>query len=358
MDPFTQGALGAALVQAVRRNPPATGLAAPSSPVPSSPMQPPPMPTPDLRVAGALGFLAAMAPDLDVLIRSSTDPLVFLQFHRHFTHALAFIPLGGLICALALHPFARRWGALGFAQTWLICTLGYATHGLLDAATSYGTSLLWPFSEARIAWSLVSVIDPLFTLPLAGLALAAWLKREALPARLALGWAALYMGAAAWQHNAALGMARALAAERGEPTLRVEVKPSFGNIVVWKSIAETPERFHVDAVRAGPRPATFPGASIPKLDAARDLPWLDPASRQARDIERFRVFSDGFIALDPAHPNRVVDVRYSFVPNAVSALWSIEVAPDAPADAHARYLTHRDDARAGMRELGGMMFGR
>ena len=36
--------------------------------------------------AGILGCLGGMAPDLDVLIRSSTDPLLFLQYHRHFTH--------------------------------------------------------------------------------------------------------------------------------------------------------------------------------------------------------------------------------------------------------------------------------
>lgn len=41
--------------------------------------------------AALIGALAGMAPDLDVLIRSNEDPLLFLEFHRQFTHSLLFI---------------------------------------------------------------------------------------------------------------------------------------------------------------------------------------------------------------------------------------------------------------------------
>ena len=70
MDPFTQGTLGAALPQATRHRA-------------------------DIGAAGALGFVSGMAADLDVLIRSSSDPLMFLEYHRQFTHSLIFIPVGG-----------------------------------------------------------------------------------------------------------------------------------------------------------------------------------------------------------------------------------------------------------------------
>ena len=51
-------------------------------------------------IALVIGALAGMAPDLDVLIYSSDDPLLFLEFHRQFTHSLLFIPFGALLCAL------------------------------------------------------------------------------------------------------------------------------------------------------------------------------------------------------------------------------------------------------------------
>ncbi len=79
MDPVTQGALGAALPQATTNKT-------------------------RVGIAGVLGFVSGMAADLDVLIRSETDPLMFLEYHRQFTHALIFIPVGAC-CA--------RWPSTG-----------------------------------------------------------------------------------------------------------------------------------------------------------------------------------------------------------------------------------------------------
>ena len=333
MDPLTQGALGAALPQATRSRT-------------------------HVVIAGALGFVAGMMPDLDVLIRSETDPLLFLEYHRQFTHSLIFIPVGGLLCALALHWIAGRRWQLTFGQTFLFCALGYATHALLDSATSYGTMLFWPFSDERFSWSIVSIVDPLFTLPIVLLVVLAGLWRKPLLARLALVWAGVYLTLGLLQHQAALAMGEEIAASRGHTPLRLEVKPSFANILVWKTIYETEDGFHVDAVRASILPKVFPGVSVAKLDPGRDLPWLDPASQQAQDVERFRWFSDGFVAQDPQHTNRIIDVRYSFVPNDVNALWSIELAPDAPPSAHVRYLTHRENARQHLGTLWRMLVAR
>ena len=176
MDPITQGALGAALPQSIRT----TWL---------------PRHKHHVALAGLLGMLGGMAADLDVLIRSDTDPLLFLTFHRQFTHSLIFIPLGGFVVALLLHTIMRRRWRLTFWQTAVLCSLGYATHALLDTATSYGTMLLWPFIETRYAWSIISIVDPLFTLPLAlSVALAA-LRNDTRIARIGLIWALVYLGA-------------------------------------------------------------------------------------------------------------------------------------------------------------------
>jgi len=367
MDPLTQAVVGAALPMAATR----TARGAPAG-TGSRPIR--------LRTAGALGFLAGMAADLDVLIRSAADPLLFLEYHRQFTHALVFVPVGGLLCALALQLLAGRRRRPPFRLTLLACTLGYATHGLLDACTSYGTMLFWPFSEARIALSIVPVVDPLFTLPAAALLLLAWWRRRPLQARLALVWAGLYLALGAWQQQAALAGAAALAAARGHAPARIEAKPTFANILLWKTIYETGDgdgngdgggngngaRFHVDGVRPGLGPLlrarVYPGTSIPRLDLARDFPWLDPGSRQARDVERFRRLSGGFLAADPdrqggGHPGRIVDVRYSFLPTSVRGLWSIELAPDAGPDAPVRYRTHREGARERLGALWGMIVG-
>ncbi len=317
MDPVTQGALGASVPQAVST-------------------------TRHIVAATVCGTLAGMAPDLDFLIRSPEDPLLYLKFHRQFTHALVFIPVGSLLCAWLLHAlFARRQG-LSFGRTYLYCLLGYATHGLLDACTSYGTQLLWPFSDERFAWNTISIVDPVFTLPLLALVITGVMRRSPLFARLALLWVVTYQGIGIAQHQRVTAVGERLAAEHGHAPLRLEVKPSFANLLLWKVIYEIDGGYVTDAVRAGRTVTVYPGSFIPRLDVARDLPWLDPASQQARDLARFGWFSRGFLALDPDNPLRVTDMRYSLVPNEAQGMWSIWLDPDAAPDAHVSMRQNRD----------------
>jgi inner membrane protein len=326
MDPITQGALGAALPQSIY-----VRLLSHHKY--------------QVALAGLFGMLGGMAADLDVLIYSDTDPLAFLFYHRQFTHSLVFIPFGGLIVALLAHWILRHRWQLRYWQTALLCTLGYATHALLDTATSYGTMLLWPFSEARYSWSIISIIDPLFTLPLVLLVVMAALRNNPRLARIGLVWAFMYLGAGWWQHQGAREIAADLAASRGHTPLRFEIKPSFGNILVWKSVYETKDKFFIDALRVGISPQVYEGTSASKLNVRQDFPWLVLSSQQAKDVTRFHHFSNGFSVLDPVNYNRIIDVRYSFVPNEVRALFSIELAQEAKLTDHVRYRTHREDAR-------------
>jgi inner membrane protein len=336
MDPITQGALGAALPQSIgtkwsrhRKH--------------------------HVALAGLLGMLGGMAADLDVLIYSDTDPLLFLTYHRQFTHSLFFIPVGGSIVALLMHGIVGKRWRLKFWQTALLCSLGYATHALLDTATSYGTMLLWPFFETRYSLSIISIVDPLLSLPLALCVALAAVRNNPRLARIGLVWVLVYLGAGWLQHQSARESAINLAASRGHDPLRFEIKPSFGNILVWKSVYETEDRFFIDAFRIGIAPKVFEGASVPRLNLKRDFPWLAPNSQQAKDINRFDYFSDGFSALDPENPNRIVDTRYSFVPNEVSALFSIEIVADAAPTQHVLYQTHREQAREQFGRLWRMM---
>jgi inner membrane protein len=332
MDPLTQGVLGAAAPGAFAR-------------------------PGDLVSAALLGFLAGMAPDLDVLIRSSADPLLFLEYHRQFTHSLIFIPIGGLLCGLVLHRLLGRRRGLSQSQSILFCTLGYATHAVLDACTTYGTMLFWPFSDARVAWNTVSVIDPVFTLPLIALiGLAALRQRPAL-ARWALVWALFYPSVGLMQRERAVAAGWQLAAERGHQPLRLEAKPSFGNLIVWKIVYETQDYYYIDAVRVVTNSAVYAGERLHKLVLERDLPWLDPNSQQARDIERFRWFSNGYIAKSPALENSITDVRYSMIPNQASGLWSIVLSPSAAPDDHVTYRATRNTSEEQLATFRSMIMG-
>lgn len=250
-----------------------------------------------------------------------------------------------------LFVLLRRWLRSSFLQLWLFSTLGFATHGLLDAATSYGTQLLWPFSDTRFSFSIISIIDPLFTLPILVFVILGIVRKSGRWGQLAMLWAACYLGAGTYQHYAAKSLAHRLAAERGHIPIRLEVKPTFANLVVWRSIYETENRFYVDAVRPSFGATSFSGASIAKLDLREAFPWLDMHSQQARDIERFAEFSDQFIAKAADDSERVIDVRYSFLPTEIAPLWSIRLDKNAASTAHVRFETHRANARENFRAL-------
>ena len=314
MDPISQAVLGAAGAEALAR-----------------PRQ--------VAVAGLLGALAGMAPDLDVLIRSSTDPLLFLEYHRQFTHSLAFIPIGAALCTAILYPFVRKWCRAG--EAYLYCLLGYATHGLLDACTSYGTQLYWPFSDERVAWSVISIVDPLFTIPILILVALAARRGRVFLARAACLWAALYLSLGVIQQSRAEAAGKALAESRQHSPFSIEAKPAFASLLLWKTIYEEDGRYYVDAIHAGPTTIPFPGESTPKLALSRDLPWLSPSTQQGRDLERFRWFSQDHLSLDPENPKQVIDIRYSMLPNRIDPLWGIRLDPGFTAGEYSKFFTER-----------------
>lgn len=282
-----------------------------------------------------IGAMSGMAPDLDFLIRSADDPLLFLEFHRQFTHSLIFIPFGALICSLIFYPFFKR--TLSFKLIYLFSFLGFATHGLLDACTSYGTQLYWPFSNMRVAWNTVSIIDPFFTFPVLGLILLAVFKKQVLYARLSFVYAVLFLSLGLVQKYRAEQVINELTQQRGHQLERLQAKPSFANRHVWKLMYEYDGRYYVDAVKLLWDIKVFEGTSVAKLNVKRDFPWLNLDSQQAKDIERFRWFSNDYLAVSANNANYIIDARYSFLPNRVEPMWGIVLSDKNDNTKHVSY---------------------
>mgnify|MGYP000444999041 FL=1 len=317
MDLITQGFLGAALAQSAAR--PA-----------------------ETRLATGIGFAAGLLADADALIYSSADSLLTIEYHRHFTHSIFFIPFGALIAALLLWPFFRH--RLGFKRLYVFSLLGYSLSGFIDACTSYGTYLLWPLFDERFAFHIISIVDPIFTLALIIGVVLAWRRRSRLPARLGLVVAALYLGVAVLQLQRAESAIESLAATRGHVPARLIAKPTFGNILVWRSVYEHEGYFYIDAVRVGQQPRLFEGSMIKQYRPARDSNGLARDSVLYRDIMRFKKFSDNYIALHPQYENVLADVRYSIEPDGVLPLWGIEMDFGQPQQ-HARFRVYRNLTR-------------
>ena len=302
-----------------------------------------------------LGFFSGMAPDLDIFIRSSNDPLMALEFHRQFTHSLIFIPVGGLICSAFFYLLFTKRQDMSFKTTYLYCTLGYASHGLLDSCTSYGTQLFWPFSDYRVAWNTISIIDPLFTIPLLIFVALTIFKKKIILARTALLWVIFYFSLGYIQHERAEKLALSIAETRGHIVKRIEVKPSLANLLVWKAIYETERKYYVDALKIGFGNKIIQGTSIDKLNVVKSFPWLDQSSQQAKDIKRFSWFSNGYLAISKENPNRIIDIRYSMLPNEIHGLWGVEISKNTDRKEHVKYFFNRENNALALKKLWNML---
>ena len=315
MDPVSQGAFGAIFSQTISNKK-------------------------KLLVGSILGCMAGMAPDLDIFIRSDTDPLLKLEYHRQFTHALIFIPVGAFLVALFSRLLFKKY--LNWIETYIICLIGYATHGLLDACTSYGTQLLWPFSDMRVSWNNVSVIDPFLTIPVIVFVIIAVLRKNKLMPFLGIIYIFIYLGFGLIQSNRAEEVGKKIASIRGHESIRLTVKPSLGNLFLWKSIYEDKGFYYVDAVRLFSTKQYCEGTKIKKLDNLIDFNDLDKKSQQYLDIERFNWFSQGYLGIGKSK-NIITDVRYSAVPNEVDGLWGIKIDSSKKSLEHVEWVVNRSD---------------
>lgn len=306
MDPLTQASIGAAAAAMVCRRP-------------------------ETRRAVFLGALAGAAPDLDVLIRSETDPLLALEYHRHFTHSIFMAPFIGLLVA-GLTKGLFFWKPWPFRRLALFGVMGALTHGLIDACTSYGTLLYWPISRHRESWDLISIIDPLFTIPLSLLMVIAFAFRHPRSAQIAVGLCLIYLCFGVYQRQQALNYAIDLAESRGHSPLAMTVRPSLANTVLWRIVYRTGETYHVDAVLRVPffKPVHYSGDSIDAYSETTAQRELAAGSTLAADVERFRFFSQGYLYRYPEQPDIVGDLRYAMYPDSTVPLWGIRLDPAQP----------------------------
>ncbi|MEX2353639.1 MAG: metal-dependent hydrolase, partial [Gammaproteobacteria bacterium] len=207
--------------------------------------------------------------------------------------------------------------------------------------TSYGTHLLWPFSDERIAWSIIAIVDPVFTLLLLIPLIIGTRQCRPVFTRLALGMAAIYLLFAVSQSERAYDLAETTAASRGHTIDRLVVKPTLANLVLWRSVYESGGQIYVDAMHVGLSGTgrVYPGNSLPKLDPDRiDILPID--SRTMQDIHRFARFSDNWLSIHPEQPDLFGDIRYAMLPNSTIPLWGIRIDPEAP-EMPPQFVTNR-----------------
>lgn len=283
------------------------------------------------RRAIAVGAVAALLPDLDYLIRSGSDPLLAIEHHRGFTHSFLLMPVGGVVGAIP-------WLAVPSIRekpvpVLLAAFAGYASHAPLDAATTYGTQLFWPFSSYRVGLDWVSIIDPVVTIVLLVGVLAAMVRGSRNSAVAALLLVLAYLGLGAAQRERAIGAQARIASERSHERVRGDAYPTFANQIVWRSLYQAGDTLFMDRIRVPwvGRAAWIPGTAVERITLP-DLPIetrADPRTRE--DFHRFFWFAGGWVARAPDEQDLIGDARYSLRPDRFEPVWGVRLSPGSPA---------------------------
>ena len=192
--------------------------------------------------AALMMIVAANLPDVDI-VSGLGGSLNYIEWHRSYTHCLAFAPLMAIIPLLLVW----RFSLLGY----VFSLAGVLSHLLLDWTNVYGIRLLLPFSHRWLRLDQTDVVDPwilaILLLAVAAPALARMVsseigaKRTAGPSR---GWAwfallavLTYDGARFAAHQRALGV-MGVHLFNGSIPNRLTAVPIRENPWRWRGIAE------------------------------------------------------------------------------------------------------------------------
>lgn len=186
------------------------------------------------------GAIAGTIPDLDVFASHFTDTTNALAIHRGFTHSIVFSVLFAPACGWLVSRY-EKWKDYK-SWSWLFFW-AFVTHPILDAHTTWGTQLFWPF-DLRLAFKTIFVIDPLYTIPFLVFLILAMCQKRISEKRKKYNRIGLYVsssyllltfllkGLAFVQFEQALE-------EQNISFLELDTRPSPLNTILWSANVET-----------------------------------------------------------------------------------------------------------------------
>jgi inner membrane protein len=134
------------------------------------------------RKAMLYGALGGNLPDIDVLGILFLSDSQQLLFHRGITHSFFF----AVLISVLFGWFSKRWfrdNSINWINWAWLFFAAMLSHLLLDSFTCYGLGLFEPFSNYRISFNAIFVVDPFYTLPFLLCTLLAFNAKKGSPQR-------------------------------------------------------------------------------------------------------------------------------------------------------------------------------
>lgn len=201
------------------------------------------------------GAIGGTIPDLDVFIGRLfySNEIDIMAFHRGFMHSILFSILGAFLfgwIVYKLYNTKKRLGSTTYKDWIWLFFLALFTHPILDCFTPYGTQLFAPFSNYRVAFNNISVVDPIYTIPfLVCMIVLMFYKRNTSKRKLWLKFglviSSVYM-LLTLVNKVYMNLVykKSLEAE-GINYVRYRNQPTVFNNVLWYGVAETETDYYV-----------------------------------------------------------------------------------------------------------------
>lgn len=253
--------------------------------------------------AALWGSVFGTLPDLDILAYPFLTEVQELAFHRGMTHALLF----SVVVAPLVGPLLARWhrklGVPWQSWAWMVFWILF-THPILDAFTSYGTQLLWPITMYPVAFSTLSIIDLLYTVPLlVGVIIAISSRRaskwRAWSNRLGLGISTFYLLVTIGVKLHAMSVFNQAFEDEGIAVQQTMVVPALLNSMLWVGMADDGEAIWVGTYSIWDDDTHVP---LQRIDKRTEL--LAPFVGQP-PAERLLWFSKGFYTMVEVEGNLI-----------------------------------------------------
>ncbi|MGB1075603.1 MAG: metal-dependent hydrolase [Flavobacteriales bacterium] len=180
------------------------------------------------------GMSLGMLVDADVFMGFGMDSVQALLNHRSWTHSFLFTCFAALIIGL----IQKRWRQETMSlRDGLAIFLAIHTHIWIDALTTYGTRIGFPFSSHPIAWNVIHVFHPMATMTL----LVPWLwgawKRRGNWGRVGAASLCAFGLFLAWPLASKSLARKGMNIDQLPQTFTIEVVPTAFNSWIWHGVA-------------------------------------------------------------------------------------------------------------------------
>lgn len=281
------------------------------------------------------GAIGGTIPDLDVFIGNwiYNNDIDAMLFHRGFMHSILFSILGA--CLLGWLSFKLYNSGKRLHKTtqknWLwLWFLALFTHPVLDCFTPYGTQLFAPFSNYRVAFNNIAVVDPAYTFPFLICIIGLMFfnrtsdKRRFL-LKLGIGISSIYMLFTLGNKLYIDSIFKKSLKENHVSFLKITTQPAIFNNILWYGIAETETAYFVADYSLLDTKSRF--SNFRKVPKQRDL-----KPSEYKDIMRLAWFSNGYYSVYKLDENKYQynDLRYPLLDgnNPITSVFSFTLYKD------------------------------